>query len=339
MRIGVACQDSFGTTWFRPSRSEEGASTASGPTADRWLGPQLKATHVGHALKSERKTAVACIVIVAALLGVAAGLLLSDRSLTRFQQDGVLRIGYAVEAPYAFLKHGGEVTGESPEVAKRIAARLGIRQLEWRQLEFGSLLAALESGRLDVIAAGMFITPERAQLVRFSEPTFHVKQGLLVPKGNPRQLHSYQDILPLTDLTIAVLDGSVEEALLRQMGLPEHRFVRVPDALAGRVAVETGVAGGLALSSPTLQWMALREQLGKTELAQPFAPPEQARHARLGYGAFAFRRQDRQLYSAWNAALKTFIGSPEHLKLITEFGFTAAELPGQARTAEILSPP
>lgn len=280
---------------------------------------------------------MAAVASLAIISGVAA--LWQDRSLTRLREKGVIRIGYAVEAPYAFLKGGGRVTGESPEVARRIVARLGLGRVEWCQMEFGSLLAGLESGRFDVVAAGMFITPERARRVAFSEPTFHVQQGLLVARGNPRQLHAYEQAQAQAEIRVAAIWGSVEEALLRRLGVPEARLIRVPDALAGRVAVESGVADALALSSPTIQWMALQEQLGKTEMARPFVPAELARRERLGYGGFVFRKRDRQLQSAWNAELRAFIGSPEHRQLLAEFGFSAGELPGSITTAEIATSP
>jgi polar amino acid transport system substrate-binding protein len=261
-----------------------------------------------------------------AMIALTVALFFQDFSLARLRKAGTIRIGYAIEAPYAFLQ-GGEVTGESPEVARQMVARLGIGHSEWRQVEFGALISELEAGRVDVIAAGMFITPGRAQRVGFSTPTFRVRQGLLVLKGNPRQLHSYAEAVARADVKIAALTGAVEEALLRRLGLPESRLVLVPDALTGRVAVESGVADALALSSPTVQWMALQAQLGRTEMAQPFAQPELAASGPLGVGAFAFRREDRQLRAAWNAALKDYIGSAEHRALVARFGFTPAELP------------
>lgn len=69
------------------------------------------------------------------------------------REPGVIRIGYAIEAPYAFLRADGEVTGESPEVARRVVARLGIPHIEWRLAEFSELISELEDGRIDVIAA------------------------------------------------------------------------------------------------------------------------------------------------------------------------------------------
>lgn len=261
-----------------------------------------------------------------------------DTSLTRLQKSGVIRIGYAIEAPYAYLKPGGGVTGESPEIAKLVAARLGISQVEWRLVEFDALISELESGRIDVIAAGMFITPERAKQVNFSNPTFHVRQGLLVAKGNPRQIHSYQQAALQIDIKIAVLSGAVEEGLLRELGFTDPQLLIVPDAQTGRVAVESGLADGLALSSPTIQWMALQNQLGRTEMAQPFDQPEQALQQRLGYGAFAFRKSDTQLLSAWNQELKTLVGSSEHLQLVSKFGLTAAEMPGNITAQEVIVP-
>jgi polar amino acid transport system substrate-binding protein len=257
-------------------------------------------------------------------------------ALARSRRDGVIRIGYAVEAPYAFALADGTVTGESPAVASRIVARLGIPRIAWIQTEFGSLIPELEAGRFEVVAAGLFITRGRAARVSFSEPSFRVRQALLVRRGNPLRLHSYAAAARHPAARVAVLQGAVEGELLRRLGMPAARLVAVPDALAGRVAVEAGLADALALSSPTVQLMARRQQLGLTEGAEPFEqlPEGTVRH---GYGGFAFRKADRELLAAWNRELKRFIGSEEHRDLVAPFGFGAAELPGAATTAEILA--
>jgi len=263
----------------------------------------------------------------------------SDRSLAKLQGAGVIRVGYAVEAPYVYLQPGGEVTGAEAELTRVIAARLGIQRLEWRLAEFNQLISELEAGQVDVIVAGMYITPERAKRASFSEPTFYVQPGLLVLNGNPRQLHSYAQVAMIPGVKIAVLSGSIEASLLKQLGVSEAQLVPVPDALTGRTAVETGLADGLALSTLSIRWMALQDPLMRTEMAQPFEPDEYYRQQRLGYGAVVFRQADRQLRQAWNAALQAFLGTPEHLSLVAPFGLTAAELPGAITTQEILSQP
>jgi polar amino acid transport system substrate-binding protein len=277
---------------------------------------------------------IAAVLVIAGILWYSR----RDTSLSRLQAEGVIRIGYAVEAPYAFLKPGQEVSGESPEVAKRIVSGLGIGRIEWRQIEFGALIGELQSGRIDVIAAGMFITPERAQVISFSEPTFHVRQGLLVAKGNPLQIHSYEQFTRQSGLKIAVLAGSIEERLLEEIGVQQAQRILVPDALTGRVAVESGIADGLALSSLTIQWMVIQDQVGKTEAALPFQKPQITDQGHMGYGAFGFRKRDAQLIKAWNAVQENYIGSPDHLQLITPFGFSKSELPGSISTKEIIRP-
>lgn len=261
----------------------------------------------------------------------------NDPSLERVRKGGVLRIGYAVEAPHAFLTSAGDVSGQSPEVARCIAERLGIPRIEWRLVDFGALLDELREGRIDMVAAGMFITPERARLASFSDPIFHVRPGLLVARGNPHALHSFADVLAGNSVRVAVLSGAVEADVLRQAGLKAARLVMVPDAQTGRVAVEAGLADALALSSPTIQWMALGQELGKTEQARPFDLPGPEFDRCSGYGAFVFRKEDKALLAAWNREQKGFIASEEFRDLMESFGFGPDEMPGNVTTKEILA--
>ncbi|MBI5520896.1 MAG: ectoine/hydroxyectoine ABC transporter substrate-binding protein EhuB [Desulfovibrio sp.] len=260
-----------------------------------------------------------------------------DGSLERIRKSGVIRIGYAVEAPYAFLTPSGEVTGQSPLVARAVALRLGVKHVQWRLSEFADLIGELKAGRIDVIAAGMFITPERAAQVAFSEPIFHVRPALLVAKGNPKRLHDFADVLANERVRIAVLTGAVEAEALLRAGLPEGRLVMIPDAQTGRAAVETGMADGLALSSPTINWMAVSDQLGRAEIARPFDEAGIALDGRSGYGAFAFRKEDRALLAAWNAELNALKAGPAFLDIMDDFGFGPEELPGSVTTRELLS--
>ena len=63
-----------------------------------------------------------------AIPSVSAALLLGwflalpkDDSLARVRRAGVLRIGYAIEAPYLFLDAGGKLTGLEYETAQAVA--------------------------------------------------------------------------------------------------------------------------------------------------------------------------------------------------------------------------
>ena len=42
------------------------------------------------------------------------------------KRDGYIRVGFANEAPFGFATPDGKLTGESPEVAKAVLAKMGI---------------------------------------------------------------------------------------------------------------------------------------------------------------------------------------------------------------------
>ena len=48
-----------------------------------------------------------------------------------------------------------------------------------------------------------------------------------------------------------------------------------------------------------------------------------------GHGGFGFRKDDTDLLEAFNAELKKFLGSPEHIALVTPIGFGKDYLPNK----------
>lgn len=249
----------------------------------------------------------------------AGWLLLRDGSLNRVRSSGVLRVGYAVEAPYAWVTADGNVTGESPESARRIAARLGGLRIEWVQVPFAELIPSLRQRRFDMVAAGLFITEARARQVRFSDPTVRVVPALLVLQGNPRRVSPVLDAAAAGP-RVAVLDGSVEQTRLQALGLPPARLLVVPDAATGRVALAGGRADALALSLPTLQWM-LQQLPGDFALLRDTAVPGAG--DRVG---FAFHPDDAALQAAWNAAQAGWVGGEEHRRLVHGLGLLTEEM-------------
>src|SRR6187402_3436609 len=107
----------------------------------------------------------ALYMIAAAGLTVHASDVSAETTLQRIQRTGEVRIGYANETPFAYTTSDGTVTGESPEIAKKVFAKLGVKKVDAVLTEWGSLIPGLRAGRFDVIAAGMYVTPERCKQV------------------------------------------------------------------------------------------------------------------------------------------------------------------------------
>ena len=263
------------------------------------------------------------------LLGaLGASVAQAETSLERIKSSGTIRIGYANEAPFAFTDTSGKVTGESPEIATQVFKQMGIDKVEPVLTEWGALIPGLRAGRFDVIAAGMYITPPRCKLVLFTDPHYQIPDTLLVPKGNPKNLHSYADIAKDPSLRLAVMSGTVELGYARQSGVKDEQIVQVPDTTAQLQAVRAGRADASVGTALTMKGLAAKggEQV---EAVTNFKDDP----AHTGYGALAFRPEDKDLRDAVNQQLKTWLGSEEHLKTVEPFGFDRSNLTDKTAAA------
>jgi polar amino acid transport system substrate-binding protein len=286
--------------------------------------------------RSIRNVGAAIVLAVVAGLGLAAAAH-SETTLERIKREGAVRIGFANEPPFGFATSSGTVTGESPEIARAVLAKMGLGEvkLEGVVTEFGSLIPGLLASRFDIIAAGMFVRPARCEQISFSEPTVGIGEALMVVAGNPLNLHSYEDVAKNTRATLAVISGGAERDYAIATGIPEDRLKIFLDNPSGMTAVVSGRADAFSLTSLAIQNLIDTAKNPAIERATPFTDPVVNGKSVRGYGAFGFRKEDTDFRAAFNAVLKSYIGSPEHRKLVAQFGFTEAELPGSVTTAEL----
>lgn len=81
------------------------------------------------------------------------------------------------------LKEGTDVVGIDADVAQKIADKLGV-ELIVEDMEFEALPAALESGKVDFIAAGFTRNPRREKTMDFTKTYFEAVQSIIVQNGN-----------------------------------------------------------------------------------------------------------------------------------------------------------
>jgi polar amino acid transport system substrate-binding protein len=279
---------------------------------------QNKRGDIMKALFKSRIKAIALLAIIAVVSQVPAH---AETTLERIQRTGEIRIGYANEAPFAYTLPDGSVTGESPEIAKVVFERMGIKKVNAVLTEWGGLIPGLMAGRFDVIAAGMYVTPERAQQVLFTDPHYQLGDTLLVARGNPRKLQSYADIAKNSNVKLAVMAGTAQYANAREAGIPEDRIMQVPNTTSQLQAVRTRRAGAAVGTELTMKNLA-KKGGKRVEAISDFKDDP----AHIGYGALAFRKEDQDLRDAINAVLKEWTGSDEHLKTVAPFGFDRSNL-------------
>ncbi|MGE4252834.1 MAG: ectoine/hydroxyectoine ABC transporter substrate-binding protein EhuB [Parvibaculaceae bacterium] len=289
-----------------------------------------------------RKLIGAAAIVVAGMTSFAVlnGDARADGMRERIEKEGYIRIGFANEPPFGFATSAGTISGEAPEIARVVLDRMGLQKVKVEGVvtEFGSLIPGLVANRFDMIAAGMFVRPARCEQIAFSEPTVGVGIAIMVKAGNPKNLHSFEDIAKSSDAKLAVVSGGAELEYARATKIPDDRLHVLLDNPSGMAAVVTGQADAFALSSIVIQNMIDTAKNPAIERATPFTDPIINGASVRGYGAFGFRKDDADFVKAFNAELVKFIGSKEHRAIVTPYGFTEAELPGDMTTAKLCAP-
>ena len=84
------------------------------------------------------------------------------------KEDKLVMGTNAAFPPYEFVDDDGKIVGIDAEIAAAVAEKLGM-ELEIKDMEFDSLLTAVESGAIDFALAGMTVNEERLLSVDFSE--------------------------------------------------------------------------------------------------------------------------------------------------------------------------
>ncbi len=261
-----------------------------------------------------------------------------QNTLEKAKSQGFVTVGFANEKPYAYATPDGKLTGEAVEVARVILKRMGIHEMNGVLTEFGSLIPGLKAKRFDIITAGMYITPKRAQEVAFANPEYSIGEAIAVKKGNPLGLKSYKDIAANPQAKVAVMSGGIETEYLEKSGVKKEQMVLVPDQPSAVAALQAGRADAITMTGPSLQAMLESAKDDQLERVMDFVQPEIGGKSVRGYGAAAFRKEDEAFVKAYNEELQKLKESGELLEILKPFGFTEQELPGDMTASELLQP-
>ncbi|MFF3245002.1 ectoine/hydroxyectoine ABC transporter substrate-binding protein EhuB [Streptomyces sp. NPDC002870] len=246
----------------------------------------------------------------------------SGDALARLKSQRTVRLGIAGEVPYGYVDDQGEFTGEAPELARVIFKRLGIDNVQPVATDFASLIPGLNSEQFDVVSAGMYINKERCEQVIFADPEYQMLDSFIVRKGNPKNLHSYEDVVK-AKAKFATGTGYAEIDYAVAAGFPEKDIVILQDQVAGLNAVESGrvdVFAGTALTSREVV-----RKSRKAEATEPFAAVVDG-EKKIDGGGFAFRPTDTELRDAFNVEIHKMKKSGELFRILRPFGFTENEM-------------
>lgn len=131
-------------------------------------------------------------------------------SLEDIKESGKLVVGMSADyAPYEFhtvIDGKDQIVGFDVDIANEIASSLGV-DLEITEMDFGMLLAALQTGKIDMVVSGMSPNEEREKSVDFSDVYYEATQTILILDSNK---DIYTSLDSLANKKIGVQMGSIQ---------------------------------------------------------------------------------------------------------------------------------
>jgi polar amino acid transport system substrate-binding protein len=166
---------------------------------------------------------------------------------------GKLTWGVAATFPPFESMADGKMVGFDIDMMEAMSAKMKLLSTP-SGIEFKGLIPALLGGRIDAIVSGMYINPERSQVVDFI-PYLRVGNQLLVLKGNPTHIAGPDE---LCGRRIVVPVGTVYEkeaqahaADCEKNAKPALTILSLTSTAVGALAMKEGRADVLIASTPT----------------------------------------------------------------------------------------
>ncbi len=170
-------------------------------------------------------------IAIAALLALTSGPALAQT--VRMGTEGAY-------PPYNFLNDAGEVDGFERDVGDALCERAGLT-CEWVTNDWDSIIPNLVSGNYDTIIAGMSITPERDEVIDFTQEYF---------PPDPSAYLAASDSADLTGGVIAAQVGTIQAGHVAASGATLVEFATPDETIA---AVRNGEADAVLADKAFLE--------------------------------------------------------------------------------------
>ncbi|MBC2606718.1 basic amino acid ABC transporter substrate-binding protein [Pelagicoccus albus] len=227
--------------------------------------------------------------------------------------EGALVVGTeATYPPFEMTDDAGNIIGFDIDLLKAVARATGL-EVEFRDMDFDSLVPAIQGGNIDIGASGMSITPLRLKQIDFSDP--YIEAGLVVAVGG-----SSQGITGVDDLKgkrVAVQQGTTgaakSEELLAAGKIGSLKYF--PNVSVAMMELLNGAVDAVINDKPVTQAFVAKHP-GKIKIVGGTLASDE-------YG-FAIAKGREELLSQINEGLRLVKESGEFDALIAKY-FSSAE--------------
>jgi polar amino acid transport system substrate-binding protein len=203
---------------------------------------------------------ISLLVALSLLLSACGGG--SANHLAAIKKAGVIKVGTSADyPPFESVDANGNKVGFDIELMTEIAKRLGVK-LEWVDMPFDSLIAAVQEGKIDASISAFNYSEERDKTIDFSDAYYTSEDAFTVADGFAGTISKPEDV---AKFKVGVQTGTTQDTwltdnLVKDGALPEEnlfRYDRVDQAMldlkSGRIEV---------MMSDYVPAQALAKQLG-----------------------------------------------------------------------------
>ncbi|HHW17883.1 MAG TPA: basic amino acid ABC transporter substrate-binding protein [Firmicutes bacterium] len=225
----------------------------------------------------------------------------------------LVAVGECTFAPFEFIdEKTGKPAGFDVELIQAIAEASGF-EVEYKNLDWNSLIPALNNKEADLVVSGMTITDERALQVTFSDPYFTSGQAWAVKEGSP-----IKTISDLAGKTVAVQNNTTGDYAAQKLdarfkeekkpGLIIKRFDNAADVFN---ELKAGGVDAIISDLPVIREYLKNHPEDKLIIPEPAFTVE--------YYGIAMRKQDKDIHELINKGLAKIKASGKHDEIYQKY--------------------
>ena len=222
--------------------------------------------------------------------------------------------------PTSFLSTSNEPEGYNVDIARLIAAKLGLK-LKIDNVSFDTIIPGLTGGRYDFTTTDMSATPDRLKVLDMIN-YWSDGSSLGVKTGNPENLDINNS--SICGKSIAVMNGTTQqETYLPDLsknctngGNPSVKAVNLPNVNAALTQLASGRIDGIFYDTPSLAYAAQQHSDIFALTGAQYAKP-----ASLGTDLVAIGLiKNSPLTKAVQAAMQSIMDGPLYMKALNNWG-------------------
>jgi polar amino acid transport system substrate-binding protein len=238
-----------------------------------------------------------------------------DDSLAKIQKNGLV-VGTSNDWPYSFLDpKTNEWSGLDADIIKYIAKMLNIDNIKVQTVTFDGLIPGLLDGRFGIVGDSIHYTKNRSKVVNFCWGTYYYAEALVVPKGNPHNLHQLAD---LKGYTVGTLLGTNYAEWLQ--GIPGVKFQGYKDWAQIIPELAIGRTDAALYDQPVVAALMKEHPEWKIQIVEDYDPHTFKNP--VGYSSYAFRQGDIQWLSGFSSGVQWMQYNGKMKDILSKWGLS-----------------